>query len=548
MAKKANERSKRQAEEDKRRANREASAKATSPERRARQSEASPACLDQEIKGSRSRPQRWINTLSKNQMDPPVDEENGPGREAKRPSAGAKKTCRKDLPSDDSCTSSQESISNSRQDFQSSWKRNFRTGTSQSPASSISMSQSQSPLGSRNLNLTSLETGMEDLKSPPSTNKTISAESMQAKDSAVFPSTDDKKKDVPSIRFPAHWRLGRKKKSDDESSVEFTDSDSEPEEPVSKSVSTPVSKSLSKPVSKQASKPLFARKRVQLPSDSEPESDSESDSEDKKNATNTLDERQSNQEPEYRAAEEEFTSNLSDAVKATDKRRDDDDDDLWMDNPKRQPEKRRPAKNPLVLQEQEIQRNLALQQHNLSRSRQKKEDDALWASDEEERRARLPTQSRQRQNRRARRDQDDNTRGATRAVAQADRTQRPVAASPNREQGINPDTVMSRSDDTENRPAPTESPSGMNLDEVVEVQHPEFESPTFGPFENEPLALRNCETGSSDHKVPAALARYLPQFQRDGIKFMYNAIANGRGVILGALLTHLDYSACATDN
>lgn len=71
-------------------------------------------------------------------------------------------------------------------------------------------------------------------------------------------------------------------------------------------------------------------------------------------------------------------------------------------------------------------------------------------------------------------------------------------------------------------------------------QHPHFANPTFGPFDNTPLVLKNLEaaedendSGGQHHQVPASLARYLPDFQREGVGFLYNAIINGKGAILG---------------
>ncbi|CAB9509245.1 CHD3-type chromatin-remodeling factor [Seminavis robusta] len=64
-------------------------------------------------------------------------------------------------------------------------------------------------------------------------------------------------------------------------------------------------------------------------------------------------------------------------------------------------------------------------------------------------------------------------------------------------------------------------------------QYPTLGNPYFGPFDNVPLKLVNKQDARSDHKVPAALARYLPPFQREGIQFLYNAVVNNYGAILG---------------
>jgi hypothetical protein len=62
---------------------------------------------------------------------------------------------------------------------------------------------------------------------------------------------------------------------------------------------------------------------------------------------------------------------------------------------------------------------------------------------------------------------------------------------------------------------------------------PEFSSPKFGPFELEPLVLGPPEL-TNHHQVPASIKRYLPIYQQEGIRFLYNqAIVLRRGAILG---------------
>lgn len=59
---------------------------------------------------------------------------------------------------------------------------------------------------------------------------------------------------------------------------------------------------------------------------------------------------------------------------------------------------------------------------------------------------------------------------------------------------------------------------------------PFFAEPKFGPSSFEPLELGQ----GSMHKVPASIARYLADFQKNGVRFMYEkAIVKKRGVILG---------------
>lgn len=57
---------------------------------------------------------------------------------------------------------------------------------------------------------------------------------------------------------------------------------------------------------------------------------------------------------------------------------------------------------------------------------------------------------------------------------------------------------------------------------------PTFDSPRFGPFALQPLVL-----DESDYKVPAAIARYLPDFQRKGIQFVHKTLTEHGGAILG---------------
>jgi hypothetical protein len=67
----------------------------------------------------------------------------------------------------------------------------------------------------------------------------------------------------------------------------------------------------------------------------------------------------------------------------------------------------------------------------------------------------------------------------------------------------------------------------------VTALKPEFASPKFGPFELEPLVLGPPER-TNRHQVPASIKRYLPEYQQEGIRFLYDqAILLRRGAILG---------------
>jgi hypothetical protein len=75
----------------------------------------------------------------------------------------------------------------------------------------------------------------------------------------------------------------------------------------------------------------------------------------------------------------------------------------------------------------------------------------------------------------------------------------------------------------------TEKDDGVD----VTALKPEFASPKFGPFELEPLVLGTPER-TNRHQVPASIKRYLPEYQQEGIRFLYNqAIVLRRGAILG---------------
>lgn len=72
-------------------------------------------------------------------------------------------------------------------------------------------------------------------------------------------------------------------------------------------------------------------------------------------------------------------------------------------------------------------------------------------------------------------------------------------------------------------------------DELRKQLKPEFVRPKFGPYDP-PLAfvLGGGASGENVYEVPASISRYLPEYQREGIAFMFNcAVAPKRGAILG---------------
>ena len=71
--------------------------------------------------------------------------------------------------------------------------------------------------------------------------------------------------------------------------------------------------------------------------------------------------------------------------------------------------------------------------------------------------------------------------------------------------------------------------NGVVLDELK----PEFRCPKFEPKPLEPLLL-GPEQVSTRHQVPASISRYLPDYQREGVQFMYDqAVVKHEGAILG---------------
>lgn len=85
-----------------------------------------------------------------------------------------------------------------------------------------------------------------------------------------------------------------------------------------------------------------------------------------------------------------------------------------------------------------------------------------------------------------------------------------------------------------------ESDCESNSREIEQQKHdnmPEFDNPNFGPFAYEPLLLSTkSEDDDKDiaYEVPASINRYLPGYQREGIKFIFDAaIVSKRGAVLG---------------
>ena len=62
---------------------------------------------------------------------------------------------------------------------------------------------------------------------------------------------------------------------------------------------------------------------------------------------------------------------------------------------------------------------------------------------------------------------------------------------------------------------------------------PNFLTPKFPPTEYEPYRLGTTQDGHGVEMIPAPIARYLPDFQKKGVKFVYQAIIKEGGACLG---------------
>lgn len=176
-------------------------------------------------------------------------------------------------------------------------------------------------------------------------------------------------------------------------------------------------------------------------------------------------------------------------------------------------------RNPHAIEERQKERDLELARTPIS-PQDKVKEDSLWDDDDDEPLITSRDQRRRSAPRNAvqnhqHHDHCSENQGAPEVVQQQH--------SPQARNGENDDNDAYVSEDDE---SDFDEDGKHNL-------HPDFgEGPTFGPFELVPLKLENSETGDN-HEVPASLSRYLPGFQREGIKFLYNAISNKKGAILG---------------
>ena len=188
----------------------------------------------------------------------------------------------------------------------------------------------------------------------------------------------------------------------------------------------------------------------------------------------------------------------------------------------KQPIKASPL-NPLAMQKREREEQKAFQQKQQNQPPRPLVDDSmLWDSDPDEVPIKVTTSKRRR----------GGAKTNTRAPPPLVKKPAPVVAAKDDSASQPPENLILGRREANSDEA--------QVDEELEIkkmkQHPNFANPHFGPFENIPLVLKNEEGDVLEgdrHQVPASLSRYLPNFQREGIQFVYNALANGRGAILG---------------
>ena len=197
----------------------------------------------------------------------------------------------------------------------------------------------------------------------------------------------------------------------------------------------------------------------------------------------------------------------------------------------KQPRKASPL-NPLAMQKREREEQKVFQQKQQNQPPRPVIDDSmLWDSDPDEVPIKVTSKSTSKRRR-------GGAKTNTRVPPSLLEKPAPVVAANDESVNKPPEnaTLARREANSENGQAEYDA----EVDEEFEIkkmkQHPNFANPNFGPFENVPLVLKNEEGDLLEgdcHQVSASLSRYLPTFQREGIQFVYNALANGRGAILG---------------
>jgi hypothetical protein len=166
-------------------------------------------------------------------------------------------------------------------------------------------------------------------------------------------------------------------------------------------------------------------------------------------------------------------------------------------------------------------------------------------------------------------DDEDQADQAAAAGASEDKRKIPVWEKRKKKKRPADTTNKARQDwSTSNVSVPNvEDVSGKDTAALQAELMPDFERPKFGPFALEPLKLlvpsdvspdgsiENEQGGDEDSKkqfvqVPASINRFLPNFQQEGIAFVYKVISSKRGAILGddmgvgAFYLDLDGNTC----
>ena len=106
------------------------------------------------------------------------------------------------------------------------------------------------------------------------------------------------------------------------------------------------------------------------------------------------------------------------------------------------------------------------------------------------------------------------------------------------------------SDDDDNSDNGYQSILGANDDGNnvgIDELHPTFTDPKFPPDDPMvPLLLSDAE--GNQQAVPASLNRYLAPFQKEGVEFMYNCLTRKSGVILGDEMVRIQFQTAEANS
>ena len=131
---------------------------------------------------------------------------------------------------------------------------------------------------------------------------------------------------------------------------------------------------------------------------------------------------------------------------------------------------------------------------------------------------------------------EDNRENKTRSIASPKKRKSKNPKCPSQAPGRTPRLVDKANEEKE-------ANDDDDDEDLQKRQHPHFDHPKFGPFDPVPFVLRSSDRTSDDsndpldvppYHVPASINRYLPDYQREGIDFLYRCgIATKGGAILG---------------